>query len=385
MTTTTQTLAAPVATVAAPAAAREAIPALTGMRAFASAWVLGFHLLAPAKVLFPSLGNGGLVAAGYAGVDVFFVLSGFILAHAYKDTLASPSVATWTRFAWLRMARIWPLHAAVTLGLVAAVVVASAAGFRGFAHSPLFRVGELPAHLLLMQSWGGHEAAWNVPSWSVSAEWFAYLCFPVLCIGFARIRSAWTSALIGVGALAAFVGYLYVRRGGELDITFDGGVLRVAAEFTAGVAFERATRFAPARIVKALSSDLVIGILGGALVGMLADGRAEPYSVFVIAAFVIALARSSGKIAHALSGRWLVAAGERSYALYLVHGPVLLFARGVMPETALRDASLAARLAWVAGIVGVVVVLTMVSYSLIEEPARRVMRRLGPKAAPARS
>ncbi|MCX5744225.1 MAG: acyltransferase, partial [Proteobacteria bacterium] len=146
---------------------RQPLDALTGMRGVASLWVLVFHLR-------PWLGLVGaadrFAQAGYLAVDVFFVLSGFVLAYQYRGLGTRPRA--WLAFWWRRVARIAPLHVAITLALVAVVVA------RGWWGQPEYTVRGLLAQLTFTQTWSAIDAtSWNEPAWSVSAEWHAYLAF----------------------------------------------------------------------------------------------------------------------------------------------------------------------------------------------------------------
>jgi peptidoglycan/LPS O-acetylase OafA/YrhL len=113
------------------------------------------------------------VARGYLGVDFFFVRSGYIITHVYFASLASPhSGAVWI-FLWHRFTRLYPVHITVLAGLVAIVSLAGIAGY--VLNNP--------------QDWGVTQSpGWNVPAWSISAEWFAYLLFPLLAPGLVWVR-----------------------------------------------------------------------------------------------------------------------------------------------------------------------------------------------------
>lgn len=145
---------------------------LTGVRFFLALGVVLFHFqlywTLPAE-------SAGLLNRARLGVDVFFILSGFILTHVYLQGDRAPNYG---RFLAARLARIYPAHLFILLAMLGLVLIA-----------PVFGVGLEPGRfnpvdfagtLLLVQAWFPREsmALWNGPAWSLSAEWFAYLAFP---------------------------------------------------------------------------------------------------------------------------------------------------------------------------------------------------------------
>lgn len=162
------------------------LPGLTSVRfALALGVVLfHYHLASP----YRGMDLTGLFERARLGVDAFFILSGFILIHAYDRELIERRFS-YRRFLVARAARIFPLHLAVLAFMGALVAGATLVG------ADFNRSGYTPTGLLksglLVQSWGvapfPTKWSWNGPSWSLSAEWFAYLCFP----GFAFLAHRW--------------------------------------------------------------------------------------------------------------------------------------------------------------------------------------------------
>ena len=116
-------------------------------------------------------------------VDMFFALSGFVLCHAYGHRLNDGSEGL--RFAWMRFARLWPLHM-VMLGLFVAIEFAKLVFMRadgslaldsqpfGSGHSPW----ELVTNILFLQSFNLHSGlSWNGPAWSAAVEFYVSLLF----------------------------------------------------------------------------------------------------------------------------------------------------------------------------------------------------------------
>src|SRR5262245_62403748 len=158
--------------------AAQYVPALTGIRALAALLVRGKntdqYVLLRLASLLPCF------ARCYLGVYFFFVLSGFIITHVYFARLASASRSAVQIFLWHRFIRLYPVHITVLAGLVAIVSVAGAAGFT-LNNPQEWQWNDLFWQLTLLHAWGVTASpGWNAPSWSISAEWFAYLLFPLL-------------------------------------------------------------------------------------------------------------------------------------------------------------------------------------------------------------
>ena len=174
-----------------PARTRGDIAPLTGLRFVAAMLVVLHH--------YPVPGASGTAAtmmqAGYFGVTLFFVLSGFVLAYTYAEALSEAPRATLRRFAVARFARIYPVYLAILLYLW----IRSAFD------------GPVVLHALLLQAWHPDARvafALNGPGWSISVEAFLYACFPLLVIAFGRGGVFESGARMGVvlaGVVAAMI------------------------------------------------------------------------------------------------------------------------------------------------------------------------------------
>jgi peptidoglycan/LPS O-acetylase OafA/YrhL len=239
---------------------KDQLPALAGIRALAALMVLALH----ANQNFPQfLSDNVLIAHGYLGVDLFFVLSGFIIAHVYLYDLVPLRGQPLRVFLWHRFVRLFPAHATVLLGLMALIVVARSAGI-DFNEPQNWNYRDLPYHFLMVHAWGTIDiAGWNAPSWSISAEWFAYLLFPVLAIGALALPQRAALPLAFATLLIAAV--LFTLRGWIIEWAWLGppALLRVASEFCCGLA-SRSNR---AGLSPRLSDGLMCGGLLGLCVG----------------------------------------------------------------------------------------------------------------------
>lgn len=172
------------------------IRALTGLRIVAAVWVVLFHFR-------PMLGDASpgfrdalapVLDCGAQGVDLFFILSGFVLTWNYLDRMGrSWSVRANLHFLWLRLARVWPVYL-VTLHLAAVWVIFTL----HVGHVPSPEAGQLTAisyvrQILLVQLWFQpyfDGSSWDGPAWSISAEWLAYLLFGLLILVIFRMKHA---------------------------------------------------------------------------------------------------------------------------------------------------------------------------------------------------
>lgn len=184
---------------------------LTGLRIVAAVWVVLFHFhFTPLPGVAEVVGVlGPLITSGALGVDLFFVLSGFVIAFTYLDKLGPALRAGATaRFVWARACRMWPVYALVLhlfgLWLVARLLLGSDTDIAFQAVQPVLGAGEYLQQLLMVQLWGNEffdGASWVGSTWSISAEWLAYLLFPVAALGFFRMRNL-PAVVLGVGAMA---------------------------------------------------------------------------------------------------------------------------------------------------------------------------------------
>ena len=126
----------------------------------------------------------------HLGVDLFFMLSGFVLYHVYASQfLTGVTGPRWGAFMRQRLLRIYPLHLVTLL----AVLVLMRFELPG---DGLWILG---LNLTLTHAWGlTDQFIFNAPSWSISAEFAAYLVFPFMVLATGTRAGRW-----GLGALAA--------------------------------------------------------------------------------------------------------------------------------------------------------------------------------------
>jgi peptidoglycan/LPS O-acetylase OafA/YrhL len=362
------------------ATARPRLPALTTLRFFAALHVVLFHLRV-VKIL-----DGGpwwyqnFASIGYVGVSFFFVLSGFILVYTY----AGPALNA-RQFWQARWARIYPAYV-LSLMLAAPFFFFAVRhlDLPFFAWSKEHLVGACVLTVGLVQAWIPQAAlTWNPVCWSLSVEAFFYGVFPLLLPwGKKSSEQRLVLGIVGCWMVSLSFSLAYVvLHPDSLDqinspatdlfwknILSFNPLVRLP-EFLVGMLACRL--FLSARGKRGFAAALVIsGLLGVAAVTVLA--RKIPNPVIstgllspAFAAIIYGLALRP-RWASFLERRWLLLLGNASYSLYLLHSIVITKAFNAMSN-----------LPWwirVAGSLGAAVGAALLSYDLIEEPARTVLR-----------
>ncbi|MGY1845014.1 acyltransferase family protein [Modestobacter sp. SYSU DS0875] len=352
---------------------RPEIRALTGLRLLAALWVVAHHLwlFAPGDTWRPLIAPlAPLLDAGWLGVDLFFVLSGFVLAHSHVATLGRrPGVRATLHFYRARLARIWPtwlvVLAGVTVGLlVQRRLVGESPGGASLDAASMLR------QVLLVQVWdrADHSATGPVgPGWSLSAEWAAYLVFPLLALGLYRLRR-WPAAVLAGLALAAvgpFAALCLVMDGHDWAWSW---LVRLTGSFLAGALVALVVAQLRQRPGVGRAAALVAGgavAVGLVVVGWAPDAGQAGLGVLCFPVLVAALALADrGAVVRLLAGRPAVLGGRVSFALYLVHMAVF--------ETAWTVLELLPGLGPLHVVVPVLPVpVAWALWRWVEEPARR--------------
>lgn len=355
--------------------ARQDLRPLTGLRFFAALWVIVMRD-------WPVLGAAepGWAARGGLGVELFFMLSGFVLGHVYLDALAARRF-DYPAFLRARLVRIYPLHLA-TLAAVGVLGLAALASGRAI-DANVLAWRALAANLLLVHAWGlAPVSGWNHPSWSVSAEWFAYLIFPALgaaVLAFARRPRA---AALGAAALLAAAYAVFPRLAGfpltEATIAF--GALRILPPFLLGLSvnlfWKRTRRPGPGAAAAG-------ALLTGAAALAMCEFRAPDSLVVTLFApliYFLASAEKPGKSSRA--GQVLVYLGEISYATYMICVPLnFILIDALAPRIGLDP--LHVPLWYWLGLVAAPVLVSILVHEGFDKPVRAWVRARRWRGAPS--
>jgi peptidoglycan/LPS O-acetylase OafA/YrhL len=342
------------------------IAPLTSIRGVVALWVVAFHLFKNLAHHGVALTAGTLayraLSAGQFGVDIFFILSGFIIARTYRALTAGGI----PEFLFRRFARIYPLHFVVLSLMVPGVFVLGMIG-RTPGDADYFAYHVLPYHFALTFAWFGQPIGWNAPAWSLSIEVLAYAAFPGLLMLSKRLPAP---ARILLAALCAVAAIWTLRYLGFAN-TGVGAIARGLLGFTIGVLMQSV----------APSGFTVPLVPSAALMALIALATLSDDSIVLapLAATILipALAgRGRDPFISALSTAPALLLGRISYSVYLLHFPLLLVWLNLLRLPFFAAHSGLSVAVFIGSYLSVLLGISRASYSLIETRARAALQAL---------
>lgn len=286
---------------------------MTGVRGAAALYVMIYHFerhLAPTGPFSIALNHG------YLSVDLFFVLSGFVMGHVYGEAFCKGEFR-FRDFLLHRVARIYPLYLIITAACIASSLFRSAPSG--------ITVPVILSNLFMVQALADWPSI-DPPTWSVSVEAIAYLLFPAIAL--LCLRSGRTIAfLLGMTALAVIL-FLSVAAAhhligasiarGELDLFFSPyTVIRCLAGFTLGQLVWRMHLHPLA--VRYASSNWVQLAVGAWAILTLSRAFSDFLIYLGIIPLLLCLTTERGFLSRLFGSRPLYFAGTLSFAVYLIH------------------------------------------------------------------
>lgn len=324
---------------------------------------------------------GDIALLHFLAVDGFFLLSGCLLALNYWEQFSKQSTGKQIDCFYLRrLARIYPLH---LLGIAIIAVYA----YLGVKHpissgfeSVIFQHWQwtLILNLAGMNAWGiVPVSSWNEPAWTVSAMMFVYILFPNLVITLKLVRTAYYPLIIIVLLLA----YFALRQSIDLASNSDGAgaLIRALIFFIIGMLMGRLYA-AKWRVLWAWDSLLGACITAFALCIVLwwriGPFDMLPFHVLTIA-LIFCLLRADGVVSRLIVNSLTCWLGNLSYALFLMHYPVLLAIKAAYGNELARlsqSSESGAVFAYILTIT-IVIVTAFLAHHFIEVPTNLWLKR----------
>lgn len=325
-----------------------------------------------------ALHDNELVHHSYRFVDFFFVLSGFVIAHAYADRLQRGAGEV-RAFLVRRIGRLWPLHLVVLFSFVAfevAILLASKAhisvGKAAFTERDT--LASLPANVFLVQAWGMIDhSTWNVPAWSISTEILAYTVFAFMCAWLPRraLVACATIVLVGSATIIAVVAPA------GMASTYDWGVFRCLFGFMTGALTRELWRRWPIRTGTVGEIAIVLGVFAAVIFLPLDSPALLVTPIFALAVWIFA--SEDGALSRLMKREAPQALGRWSYSIYMVHALIVLVLLAVAVIATKYGVPVFARVDDIATLVGPTWLTTMITLgylALVLAIARFTYRRI---------
>ncbi len=337
---------------------------LQGLRAVAIILVLMFHF---------KIGN---VSGGFSGVDVFFVLSGYLMTGLLLNKSGQAIAPVLKHFYWKRIWRISPAYlASVVLTIIAAWFILLPSDLLKLGESSLFSV------LFVTNFYYANSAGYFdtdaifkplLHTWSLAVEMQFYVVWPLVILFLNRARPAIQVLVIGLLTLLSFIGAIWLGIS-DPDVAFYALPFRVWEFGLGGLIAHPVVITALARWQVPIRLLQLPALLCLPLAGIILDNSLlwpAPYGLLPTLATAILILggsyRQGGVSVRLLSLLPMVWLGEISYSLYLVHWPVVTMLHTLYwpePSLVLRLAAMFASIALAFGL-----------YHLVEKPLREIGR-----------
>jgi peptidoglycan/LPS O-acetylase OafA/YrhL len=289
---------------------------LESLRGIAAILVVFFHC----DYFFPPVKYIMLLNKGYLFVDLFFVLSGFVIYINYYNKLNN--FRKFKEFIILRLGRIYPLHILTTLLFLLVPIIEYLTNDYGIGKSNISLLNIL-SNLFLIQAWGFNDFySLNAASWSISTEFFAYLLFGFLLIFFRKF-----SQVIFFLLIVAFIPILLNM---DFKANYFAAIARCVYSFSIGVSLcytylkyseKTLKKYTPRPIYIVTALFFFIEIV-------LRFWDNYEYIIFPLMSAILILSliiHPNDEFTNKLYNPILFKIGTLSYTIYMIHGLVITF------------------------------------------------------------
>jgi peptidoglycan/LPS O-acetylase OafA/YrhL len=314
-----------------------------------------------------------LVINGYLMVDLFFVISGFVIYSAYSERIHSAK--DFSRFVFLRLGRIYPVHIIFVVIFLLIEILKLMSENTAKKAFTLNSINALWENLFLIQGvipYG--DLTYNIPSWSISVEFITYLLFGILILIFKRKV---TIILLMVAIISIIMLYFKVTFGLE-------NLLRVFAGFSLGCITALMTKKLKIKIPINTSLALISLLIGFLM--MKPQTKETDLLIYPISAILIfsLILRTNDLINKILKCKFLIRLGIISYSMYMSHYFILysmdyFFMRIILPvgnSGEIRSVSVVESSVALVVFILLVLVISWGIFVLVERPFRARSRRM---------
>jgi peptidoglycan/LPS O-acetylase OafA/YrhL len=336
---------------------------LEGLRFVSSLAIVAFHYV----YYLPGHLDRWTLKFGIA-VDLFFVISGIVIGTNYIGRVQG--LDQYGDFVRRRIARLYPLHLA-TLAFYVCVGLALSYGLLKVTNASRYDFSDLLPNLLLVHAWGFSSLiSFNYVSWSISAELFLYLIFPLVALAVAR------GLVVGLASVALSFGIAVFFSHLVYGVPFTQlgagtmAIIRACPSFALGVWLCLHCN----QLFAQISSRWLVAVFHGSFVvlAVCAIYQVDDYILLMLAYLVVAtaLACDVRNIPTLASWSVLSSMGCLTYSTYMLHLVMAtIFMRVLVPK--LLGESPTAMVAGVAMAIGATLFAAMLSYRFFEEPLRQ--------------
>lgn len=328
------------------------VPTLDGLRALAAIAVIAFHVKIP------------VFSGGYLGVDVFFVLSGYLTASIFINGSDTHTLKSTLQFLNNRMRRIWPLLATVSAIVTIVLFIAN--------HKDLFAFELGPAVLFLGNLTAGSK--WLAHTWTLATEMQFYISLAFIFLVGAKLGNKPPLFVL----VFCFIGVLSYR---TVSIALDAdwfSVYNHPFSHSSGLflgAILAVTKWRPSRAPEVWAAVSTTMICIAIVFAVYRNTQSFAFWVIlteISTAILIAslLVAKRGIIQRVLGNRFMITLGIWSYGIYLWHYPIARIARENLTEVSAFFVTF-----------GASVILAAITHKLIEKTfySRPAKNRTGPQ------
>ena len=261
---------------------------------------------------------------GYIGVSFFFILSGFILAYNYQESILKNQKSKKT-FYIARIARIFPLH-------VLTFLLALPLSYKIFFENKTLWFGRALTNISLTQSFIPFREiyfSFNLPSWSISDEMFFYLAFPFLILLIPNFKHFKTFIILSIVALVPLLTFI-IPDNYYHQIFYIHPFIRIV-DFIVGIIVFNIYRSCSTKVFKISYDFLEISALILLLIFFLCHQwipQVALYSFYYwlpMSYLIFAFSYQKGKISKLLSKEIFIHLGEISFGFYMFHWLIIQY------------------------------------------------------------